>query len=184
MADQNPDGKSNFESEALVHLDTLYNVALRLAGSAADAEDLVQETVLKAYRSWDKYQPGTNCRAWLVTILRNTFINQFRKQSKKPATVHFESVEDVSVFESIRELDPAGEFFHEIVDDEVTRAIQELPEDFRVPVVLSDVEGLSYGEIAEILDVPVGTVKSRLFRGRRRLQRSLYEYALEMGYIK
>ena len=87
MADQNPDGKSNFESEALVHLDTLYNVALRLAGSAADAEDLVQETVLKAYRSWDKYQPGTNCRAWLVTILRNTFINQFRKQSKKPATV-------------------------------------------------------------------------------------------------
>lgn len=176
--------REGFEREALAHLDTLYNVALRLAGNAADAEDLVQDTVLKAYRAWDKYERGTNCRAWLVTILRNTFINQFRKQSKKPVAINYESVEDVSIFEAVQEQDPAGSFFRFIVDEEVTRAIQELPDDFRIPVVLSDVEGLSYGEIAEVLGVPVGTVKSRLFRGRRRLQRRLYDYALEMGYIK
>ncbi len=183
MAQKKAAHSEGFEREALVHLDTLYNVALRLTGNAADAEDLVQETVLKAYRAWDMYERGTNCRAWLVTILRNTFINQFRKQSKKPASVQFDSVEDVSIFESVQDRDPAGSFFRHIVDEEVTRAIQELPEDFRVAVVLSDVEGLSYGEIAEILGVPVGTVKSRLFRGRRRLQRRLFEYALEMGYI-
>ncbi len=176
--------REGFEREALAHLDTLYNVALRLAGNAADAEDLVQDTVLKAYRAWDKYERGTNCRAWLVTILRNTFINQFRKQSKKPVAINYESVEDVSIFEAVQEQDPAGSFFRFIVDEEVTRAIQELPDNFRIPVVLSDVEGLSYGEIAEVLGVPVGTVKSRLFRGRRRLQRRLYDYALEMGYIK
>jgi RNA polymerase sigma-70 factor (ECF subfamily) len=173
-----------FEEEALVHLDSLYSVALRLTGNASDAEDLVQDTVTKAFRAWDKYERGTNCRAWLVTILRNTFINQFRKQSKRPAAVEFEAVQDTSVFESVQDRDPAGSFFRFIVDDEVKRAIQELPEEFRIPVVLSDVEGLSYAEIAEVLELPVGTVKSRLFRGRRRLQQRLYEYALEMGYIR
>lgn len=176
--------REEFEREALVHLDTLYSVALRLTGSPADAEDLVQDALSKAYRSWDKYELGTNCRAWLITILRNTFINQFRKKSRQPNPVQFDAVEDFSVFESVREEDPEGSFFHRIVDEEVKRAIQELPEEFRTPVVLSDVEGLSYQEIAEILDVPVGTVKSRLFRGRRRLQKRLYEYALEMGYIR
>ena len=112
------------------------------------------------------------------------FINQFRKQSKRPTAVEFEAVQDVSVFESVQDRDPAGSFFRYIVDDEVKRAIQELPEEFRIPVVLSDVEGLSYAEIAEVLELPVGTVKSRLFRGRRRLQQRLYEYALEMGYIR
>ena len=173
-----------FEEEALVHLDTLFNVALRLCGNASDAEDLVQDTVTKAYRSWDKYEPGTNCRAWLVTILRNTFINQFRRDSRRPSAVQYDTVEDISVFESVQDKDPEGKFFHEIVDDEVKQAIQDLPEEFRIPVVLSDVEGMSYAEIAEILDLPVGTVKSRLFRGRRRLQQRLYEYALEMGYIR
>lgn len=176
--------KEGFEEEALVHLDTLYNVGLRLTGNPADAEDLVQETVLKAYRYWDKYERGTNCRAWLVTILRNTFINQFRNRRKKPSKVDYDAVQHVSVFETVQELDPAGSFFRHIVDDEVTRAIQELPEEFRIPLVLSDVEGLSYAEIAEILEIPVGTVKSRLFRGRRRLQRRLYDYAIEMGYIR
>ncbi|MGD2215933.1 MAG: sigma-70 family RNA polymerase sigma factor [Gemmatimonadales bacterium] len=176
--------RKEFESEALVHLDTLYNVALRLTGNASDAEDLVQDTVTKAYRAWDKYEAGTNCRAWLVTIMRNTFINQFRRRSKQPSPVQFDAVEDISVFEQVRDRDPEGSFFHSIVDDEVKSAIQELPEEFRLPVVLSDVEGLSYAEIAEILDLPVGTVKSRLFRGRRRLQQRLYEYATEMGYIK
>lgn len=176
--------KEEFEREALVHLDTLYNVALRLTGSPADAEDLVQDAMTKAYRSWDKYELGTNCRAWLITILRNTFINQYRKASRRPTPVQFDAVEDISVFESVKEEDPEGSFFDEIVDDEVKRAIQELPEEFRTPVVLSDIEGLSYAEIAEILDVPVGTVKSRLYRGRQRLQKRLYEYAIEMGYIR
>jgi len=176
--------RGEFESEALVHLDTLYNVALRLTGNASDAEDLVQDTVTKAYRAWDKYESGTNCRAWLVTIMRNTFINQYRRESKRPTPVQFDSVEDISVFENVQDRDPAGSFFRYIVDDEVQQAIQELPEEFRIPVVLSDVEGLSYAEIAEILELPVGTVKSRLFRGRRRLQQRLYEYAMEMGYIR
>jgi RNA polymerase sigma-70 factor (ECF subfamily) len=176
--------REEFELEALVHLDTLYNVALRLCGNASDAEDLVQETITKAYRAWDKYETGTNCRAWLVTILRNTFINQFRRESRRPSAVQFDAVEDISIFDEVKDRDPEGSFFHSIVDDEVKRAIQDLPEEFRMPVVLSDVEGLSYAEIAEILDLPVGTVKSRLFRGRRRLQQRLYEYALEMGYIR
>jgi len=176
--------REEFEREALIHLDTLYNVALRLAGNAADAEDLVQEAVAKAWRAWDSYRRGTNCRAWLVTILRNTFINQFRRESRRPTAVQFDSVEDISVFEAVQERDPEGSFFRYIGDDEVKQAIHDLPEEFRIPVVLSDIEGMSYAEIAEVLNVPVGTVKSRLFRGRRRLQQRLYEYALEMGYIK
>jgi RNA polymerase sigma-70 factor (ECF subfamily) len=184
MGEEASGKQKEFESEALVHLDTLYNVALRLTGNASDAEDLVQDTVTKAYRAWDKYEPGTNCRAWLVTIMRNTFINQFRRRSKQPSPVQFDAVEDTSVFEQVQDRDPEGSFFRFIVDDEVKQAIQELPEEFRIPVVLSDVEGLSYAEIAEILDLPVGTVKSRLFRGRRRLQQRLYEYAMEMGYIR
>ncbi len=184
MGDEATSKRREFEDEALIHLDTLYNVALRLTGNASDAEDLVQDTIIKAFRAWDKYEPGTNCRAWLVTILRNTFINQFRREAKRPTPVQYDSVEDISVFETVQDRDPAGTFFRFIVDDEVKRAIQDLPEEFRVPVVLSDVEGMGYAEIAEILDVPVGTVKSRLFRGRRRLQQRLYDYALEMGYIK
>jgi RNA polymerase sigma-70 factor (ECF subfamily) len=176
--------RDEFEREALVHLDTLYNVGLRLTGDPADAEDLVQDAVTKAYRAWDSYEVGTNCRAWLITILRNTFINQYRKRSRRPTPVEFDAVEDFSVFENVQDEDPEGSFFDSIVDDEVKRAIQDLPEEFRTPVVLSDIEGLSYAEIAGILDVPVGTVKSRLFRGRRRLQRRLYEYAIEMGYIR
>lgn len=184
MAEEEAAKREEFEREALVHLDTLYNVALRLTGTASDAEDLVQDTVAKAFRSWEQYEPGTNCRAWLVTIMRNTFINQFRRESRRPTPVQYDSVEDINVFEEIRERDPEGSFFHQIVDKEVKRAIQELPEEFRIPLVLSDVEGMSYAEIADILELPVGTVKSRLFRGRRRLQQRLYEYAVEMGYIR
>lgn len=184
MDQDSQDKQREFNDEALVHLDTLYNVALRLTGDAADAEDLVQEAVLKAYRAWDRYERGTNCRAWLLTILRNTFINEFRKRSKRPDPVSFETVEELTVFENVQDVDPEGSFFRHIVDDEVRRAIDELPEEFRTPVVLSDVEGLSYAEIAQVMGLPVGTVKSRLFRGRRRLQRRLYEYAVEMGYIR
>jgi RNA polymerase sigma-70 factor (ECF subfamily) len=172
-----------FEEEALAHLGSLYNVALRLVRDPANAEDLVQETVLKAYRAWDRYERGTNCRAWLLTILRNTFINDFRRRSRRPTTLSFESVQDFSIFPRILDEDPEGAFFGRIVDEEVRRAIDELPDEFRIPLVLSDLEGLSYAEIAQVLDLRIGTVKSRLFRARRRLQRRLHAYAVEMGYI-
>lgn len=186
MADDRRARDEEFEREALVQLDVLYSVALRLTGEPADAQDLVQETMLRAYRSWDRYEPGTNCRAWLITILRNLFINRFRHEERRPHRVQFEAVEGFSAFDEggLDVYDPEGSFFHRIVDDEVLRAIRDLPEEFRTPIVLSDVEGLSYVEIAGILGVPMGTVKSRLFRGRRRLQERLGEYALEMGFIR
>jgi RNA polymerase sigma-70 factor, ECF subfamily len=179
------DGKrAAFEKEALVHLDALYRVALRLTNNTADAEDLVQETVLKAYRSWDQYQQGTNAKGWLLTILRNSFINEYRRRTRHPETVDLDTIEPFAVFEGVQEEDPQGAFFDHIVDDEVLRAIDQLPEAFRETVVLSDVEGMSYQEIARILGIPVGTVKSRLFRARQMLQAKLYNYAVSMGYIK
>ncbi len=175
--------RSSFEREALVHLDALYRVALRLSGNPADAEDLVQEAMLRAYRSWDRFTLGTNAKGWLLTILRNLFINEYRRRRRHPETVDLDTIEPFAVFENVSE-DPQGAFFDRIVDDEVLRAVDELPEVFRETVMLSDVEGLSYEEIAKVLDVPVGTVKSRLYRGRRMLQAKLYDYAVSMGYIK
>ncbi len=176
--------RQSFEREALVHLDALYRVALRLTGNAADADDLVQETMLKAYRAWHQYEQGTNAKGWLLTILRHAFINEYRRRTRHPETVDLDAIEPFAVFEDIQEDDPQGRFFDQIVDDEVLRAIDELPEQFREAIVLSDVEGMSYEEVARILAVPIGTVKSRLFRARRLLQAKLYEYAVGMGYIK
>jgi RNA polymerase sigma-70 factor, ECF subfamily len=176
--------RAGFEQEALVHLDALYRVALRLTGNAADAEDLVQETMLRAYRSWDRYTPGTNAKGWLLTILRHLFINEYRRKSRHPETVDVDTIEPFALFQEVQEEDPQGAFFDKIVDDEVLRAVDQLPEAFREAVTLSDVEGMSYEEVAKVLDVPVGTVKSRLYRGRRLLQAKLYEYAVSMGYIK
>ena len=179
------DRRREFEGEALVHLDALYGLALRLTGGdEARAEDLVQDAMLKAFRSWDRFEIGTNCRAWLMTILRNTFINEFRRQKARPASVEFEQVAERPSSNSLYEADPEGKLFHRIIDDEVIRAIDALPEEFRVAVVLADIEGLSYQEVAELMDIPVGTVKSRLFRARQRLQERLYDYAVEMGYLK
>jgi RNA polymerase sigma-70 factor (ECF subfamily) len=178
------DRRESFEREALVHLDALYRVALRLTGNASDADDLVQETMLKAYRAWDQYQRGTNAKGWLLTILRHAFINEYRRRTRHPETVDLDAIEPFAVFDEVQEEDPQGRFFDQIVDDEVLRAIDQLPEQFREAVVLSDVEGLSYEEVARILSVPIGTVKSRLFRARRQLQAKLYDYAVEMGYIK
>jgi RNA polymerase sigma-70 factor (ECF subfamily) len=175
--------RSSFEREALVHLDALYRVALRLSGNPADAEDLVQEAMLRAYRSWDRFTLGTNAKGWLLTILRNLFINEYRRRRRHPETVDLDTIEPFAVFEDVQE-GPQGAYFDRIVDDEVLRAVDELPEVFRETVMLSDVEGLSYEETATVLDVPVGTVKSRLYRGRRMLQAKLYEYAVSMGYIK
>jgi RNA polymerase sigma-70 factor, ECF subfamily len=176
--------RTSFEQEALVHLDVLYRVALRLTGNAADADDLVQETMLKAYRSWDQYEKGTNAKGWLLTILRNSFINEYRRRIRHPETVDVDTIEPFAVFGEVQEEDPQGAFFDRIVDDEVLRAIDNLPEAFRETLVLSDVEGMSYQEISKILGVPVGTVKSRLFRARQILQGKLYQYAVSQGYIK
>ena len=176
--------RASFEREALVHLDSLYRVALRLTGNAAEADDLVQETMLKAYRAWHQFERGTNAKGWLLTILRHAFINEYRRRTRHPETVDIDAIEPFSVFQEVQDDDPQGTFFDRIVDDEVLRAIDTLPEQFRETVVLSDVEGMSYEEIARVLEVPVGTVKSRLFRARRMLQQKLYDYAVGMGYIK
>jgi RNA polymerase sigma-70 factor (ECF subfamily) len=176
--------RAAFEAEALPHLDTVYRVALRLSGNEAQAEDLVQETMLKAFRSWHQYKQGTNVRAWLLTILRHSFINEYRKARRQAAEVDVHRVESFTVFEQVQETDPEGRFFDQLVDDDVLRAIDRLPDEFRETLVLSDVEDLSYAEIAEVTEVPVGTVKSRLFRARQALQRELYDYAVEMGYIE
>ena len=180
-----PADRTTFETEALPQLDTVYRAALRLtSGDAAQADDLTQETMLRAFRHWSQFQPGTNVRAWLLTILRHAFINEYRRRKRQPTGVDVHEVESYAVFPEVQETDPEGRFFDQIVDDEVQRAIDALPDDFRETLVLCDVGGLSYQEIAEATGVPVGTVKSRLFRGRRILQRKLYDYAVEMGYVK
>jgi len=175
--------RAAFEAEALPHLDTVYRVALRLAGDESLAEDIAQEAMLKAYRSWHQYRPGTNVRAWLLTIVRHTFINQYRKAGRRGTQVDVHEIEPYTVFQEVQDVDPEGSLFDRIVDDEVLEAIDEIPDEFRETLVLSDMEGLTYAEIAEVTGVPVGTVKSRLFRARQALQRRLYDYAVEMGYI-
>jgi len=183
-------GKADFEVEALPHLDAVYRFALRLAGSPPAADDLVQETFLRAYRAWAQYTPGTNCKSWLFTICRNVFLRQ-QERGKRHDEIVEENVNREGpgydpinpVWSEARGVDPEGTFFGKIVDEEVVRAIDELPEEYRTAVVLSDLEGLAYAEIAELMGVPVGTVKSRLFRGRQKLQMVLYDYAVEMGYI-
>jgi len=187
-------GRAAFEEEALPHLDAVYRFALRLAGSPDAAEDLVQETFLRAYRSWEQYTPGTRCKSWLFTICRNVFLRQRERGQRHEEILQEEMGKGPGggsaapsvvnpVWLSTMGTDPEGSFFSSIVDEEVLRAIDDLPEEYRTAVVLSDLEGLPYNEIAEAMEVPVGTVKSRLFRGRRRLQEVLREYAVEMGYI-
>lgn len=176
--------RRDFEEHALPHLDAVYRVALRLTSNPSQADDLVQETMLKAYRAWHQFKQGTNARAWLLTILRNSFINEYRKVRNRSPSLDISELEGHSVFEDIQDSDPEGSFFEQIVDEEVLRAIDTLPDDFRDTLVLSDLEGMTYQEIAEITGVPVGTVKSRLFRARKALQKLLYDYAVEMGYFK
>jgi RNA polymerase sigma-70 factor, ECF subfamily len=175
-----------FEHEALPHADILYNYALRMTNDPADADDLVQETFLKAFRFWDKYEQGTNIRAWLFRILKNSYINRYRKVSKEPDTVDYDEVQNF--YASIRDesADPNDlqqSIFGNLLEDEVAGAIAELPEDFRTVVILSDIEGLPYEEIAEFVDCPVGTVRSRLHRGRKLLRARLFAYARERGFI-
>jgi RNA polymerase sigma-70 factor (ECF subfamily) len=183
--------RASFEGEALPHLEAVYRFALRLAGSSDAAEDLVQETFYRAYRAWDQYTPGTRSKSWLFTICRNVFLRQ-RERRRRHDEILSETVSggppsvsrENPVFAASRDEDPEGDFFKEIVDEEVLSAIDQLPEEYRTAVVLSDLQGLSYAEISDVMEVPVGTVKSRLYRGRQRLQQKLYDYAIEMGYLK
>jgi len=176
--------RREFESEALPHLDALFGLALRLTGGDEPrSEDLVQEAMLKAWRSWDGYEVGTNCRAWLMTILRNRFINDFRRDRARPAALELEQLAEGHGASALYERDPEGRVFDRLVHQYVVRAIEELPDEFRVPVVLVDVEGFGYHEVAETLGIQIGTVKSRLHRGRKRLQEKLQRFADERGYL-
>lgn len=177
------DKQEHFEQEALPHLDAVYRFALRLTGSPADAEDLVQETFLRAFRSWDHYTPGTQAKSWLFTICRNAFLRQRQQDSRRTQVMQEASPNEVPLFMPAYQDDPEGSFFDGIVDETILQHIDQIPEEFREVVLLSDLEGMSYAEIASVLDVPLGTVKSRLFRGRRLLQKVLYDYAREAGIV-
>lgn len=184
--------KPGFAEEALPCLDAVYRFALRLTrGDEEEAQELVQETFLRAYRLWESYTPGTKCLSWLFTICRNVAIQQAESRGRRAeagaadlGAPDVEALASTTVYSEIRAADPERAFFDSFVDEEVMRAIDRLPADFREAVVLSDLEGLAYGEIAETLGVPIGTVKSRIYRGRRLLQEVLYEYAVDLGYIR
>ena len=180
--------REEFEKEGLVHLDLLYNSAVQMTGNIADAEDLVQETLTKAYRSFDQFKKGTNCKAWLFKIMKNNFINAFRKRSKQPVRVDFEEVEATLAAEPATGALPPGpdgdSAFTELIEDDVKEALDQLPTEFRMVAVLSDIQGFSYQEIADTMECPVGTVRSRLSRARRFLRDTLYEFARKRGIVK
>jgi RNA polymerase sigma-70 factor, ECF subfamily len=177
---------ADFEREAIPHMDALYNFALKMTGDSDDADDLVQETFLKAFRFFDKFEKGTNCKAWLFRIMKNTYINNYRKNSKEPDKVDYDEVENF--YENIKASSTdsahlAKEIYDNLLDDEISGAISSLPEDFRTVIILCDIEGLTYDEIADFIDCPVGTVRSRLHRARKMLFTKLYDYADDKGYI-
>jgi RNA polymerase sigma-70 factor (ECF subfamily) len=180
MADQ-----ATFAEQAMPFMDSLYSAALRMTRNPADAEDLVQETYLRAYRGFGGFEEGTNLKAWLYRILTNTFINTYRAKKRRPEETEMEEVEDLYLYRRLGGLEAAAmgrsaedELMDWFTDAEVKEAIESLPESFRLAVLLADVEGFSYREIADILDIPIGTVMSRLHRGRKSLQRRLYDYAV------
>jgi RNA polymerase sigma-70 factor (ECF subfamily) len=169
---------------------SLYTAALRMTRNPADAEDLVQETYLKAYRAFDSFQEGTNLKAWLYRILTNTFINSYRAKKRRPDESDIDDVENLYLYRRLGGLEGASagrsaeeEVLDHFTEAEVKEAIESLPEQFRMAVLLGDVEGFSYKEIAEILDIPIGTVMSRLHRGRRALQKRLYEFGRQRGLV-
>ena len=186
--------RKEFEDIAMEHIDSLYSMAIRLVFNKEEAEDLVQETYLKAYRFFDTFQKGTNIKAWLFKILRNTFINKYRKTVKLPSEIFYEDVESVNSNLSYKQESDSGELtdtleskyndLGNLMEDDVKHAIDSLPIEYKEAILLSDVEELSYNDIAEITNVPIGTVKSRLNRGRKLLQKSLWEYAKDRGFIK
>ena len=183
MADQD-----TFADQAMEYMPQLYSAALRMTRNRADAEDLVQEAYLKAYRGFGGFEEGTNLRAWLFRILTNTFINSYRAKQRRPEQTELDESEDLYLYRRLGGLEAAkmgrsaeDEMLDLFSETEVKSAIEELPESFRMCVLLADVEGFAYKEIAEMLDIPIGTVMSRLHRGRKSLQRTLYTFAVERG---
>jgi len=177
---------AGFADQAMELMPSLYAAALRMTRNRADAEDLVQETYLRAYRGFSGFEQGTNLKAWLYRILTNTYINSYRAKKRRPEETELDEVEDLYLYRRIGGLEAAmagrsaeDELLDRFTDAEVKQAVEELPETFRMAVLLADIEGFSYKEIAEILDIPIGTVMSRLHRGRKALQKRLYEFAVD-----
>ncbi len=189
-ADLTADEKRRFQEDALPLLDSLYAGALRMTRNPADAEDLVQETMLRAYRAFDRFEAGTNLKAWLFRIMTNAYINTYRKKQREPKKVSSEEIEDFDLFRELKNHDPdinrsaESVVLDSIVDNDIIQALDDLPEQFRLAVLLSDLQDFSYAEMAEIMDVPLGTVMSRLHRGRKALQKRLWELARDKGIVK
>ena len=182
--------REDFTHDAMQHAPQLFSTAMRMTRNRSDAEDLVQETFIKAWRSFATYQQGTNLRAWLFRIMTYTYINKYNAQQRKPTETELDDVEELFLYKRLGAVDQSqlsqsaeDQMLSLFTDDEVKKALEELPDQFRIPVLMSDVEGFSYKEIAEILEIPLGTVMSRLHRGRKSMQKMLYEYAKERGLI-
>ena len=180
--------RADFPEQAMQYAPQLYSAAMRLTRNSADAEDLVQDTYLRAWRSFATFQEGTNLRAWLYRILTNSFINKYRAKQRRPDETGMDNIEDLYLYKRLNTLDSATRSAEDTMlelftDDEVKAALEELPENFRIPVLLADVEGFAYKEIAEMLDIPVGTVMSRLHRGRKGMHKLLYDFASERGLL-
>ena len=186
LSEMDIEKQQDFETEAMPHQDALYNYALKIARNSDDAQDLVQETYYKAYRSYHQFENATNSKAWMFMILKNTFINNYRKLKREPAKVDYDEIEDL--YENIKSEQTRDnnldlEFYQNLLDDELSDALNKLPANMREVYLLCDLEGYTYEEIAELVNIPIGTVRSRLHRARKLLQDELFGYAKLNGYL-
>ncbi len=178
--------QQNFENETVPHQDALYNYALKIVRNADDAQDLLQETYYKAYKNYHQFENGTNSKAWMFMILKNTFINNYRKSKREPAKLDYDEIEDI--YENIKSDQSKDnnldlDFYNNLLDDELSEALEKIPSKMREVFLLCDLEGYTYEEIAELIDIPIGTVRSRLHRARKLLQDELFGYAKVNGYL-